>query len=251
MLLEVLFEIGNDPTGDTELLSSAVRDRNTEVVRRLLDDPRVDPDNTQSNLLAMAARGRPEMLKILLADGRTDPADDEENYILSECVEEHWTECLQILLADPRVDLSVNKNQILLIATKFGYADIVELLLADERVIEADVDTEDDFGIEGAVLGSHVETLKLILQHPIQDINLMFMYACRGSSYETVKLLFDEQLAAWSASDNKSVLPTVSENYPLKMARNGKRQDVVELLLTDERVRVRDEAVSRGERWWD
>lgn len=246
LLVQVLLEIGADPAQNKELVGNVTRDDNAEALSILLADPRIDVTNYRDNPIWIAARrGRADVLKVLLADGRIDP-DADENLPFTDAVDEHETECVRLLLADPRVDPSDQGNKALLTAATYGYADIVELLLSDEQVQDREDEMAvDDYGLERAMLGSHADVVKLILgREDLQFLSWSLTEACKGSSFETVKLLFDDPRSH----------PADRDNAALKYARKRRdrdARDIETLLLSDPGVRDLDEKQKRGENWWD
>jgi hypothetical protein len=68
---------------------------------------------------------------------------------------------LKLLLADPRVDPSVQNNQLIINAAQTGKSKIAKLLLADPRVNPADQNNQ---AIIKAAIWSHMEIVKLLLE---------------------------------------------------------------------------------------
>lgn len=244
LLLQVLLELGLDPSKERQLISCVARDGNTEALLLLLSDPRTNPENETTSAFDVAIRrGHAEVVRILLADGRFDPTIEEgEESVLTTAVEDCNIDIVRILLEDKRIDPSANKNEALLAAAKYGYAAIFQLLLSREEVLEMEEETGDDYGLESAVMGSHVSIVKLILQLPyIQFLNYWLLVACRGSSYETVKVLLEDQRVHPEVpSCRRRHACVVEGNRALRIARNTKREDIEALLLANGSVRALD-----------
>jgi hypothetical protein len=106
-----------------------------DIVRIFLADPRIDPSaNNQDALRIACASGYTELVRILLQDPRVDPSVEEQNAIESACNKRDNDEIVRLLLADPRVDPSVHDNRALHRALLGLYTEVVRLLLADPRV---------------------------------------------------------------------------------------------------------------------
>ena len=106
-----------------------------DIVRILLADPRIDPSAENQDALRIAcASGYTELVRLLLADPRVDPSVEEQNAIESACTKIDNEEIVLLLLADPRVDPSVHDNRALHRASIGLYTEVVRLLLADPRV---------------------------------------------------------------------------------------------------------------------
>jgi hypothetical protein len=84
----------------------------------------------------------------LIADGRADPAANNNKAIRSACKYGH-IEVLKILLSDKRTDPSCNNNQCVRRACKRSYLEMVKLLIEHPRVLETfKIISIDDYPIE-------------------------------------------------------------------------------------------------------
>ena len=106
----------------------------TEDVKRLLNDPRVDPGAKNNNAIRYASeKGHTEIVKLLLNDPRVDPSAN-NNWAIQLASEHGHTEVVKLLLNDPRVDPSDKNNDAIRWASRRGHTEIVKLLLNDPRV---------------------------------------------------------------------------------------------------------------------
>jgi len=76
-----------------------------------------------------AENGCTEIVKLLLDDPRVDPGAN-DNYAIRMAGKIGCTEIVKLLLDDPRVDPCAQRNYAIRMATKKGHTEIVELLQA-------------------------------------------------------------------------------------------------------------------------
>ena len=82
----------------------ACRDGHLEIVRLLLADGRVNPADQNNKAIELACNyGRLEIVRLLLADGRVNPAD-QNNKAIEEAFKHGYVEIVRLLLADQRVN---------------------------------------------------------------------------------------------------------------------------------------------------
>lgn len=116
---------------DIELAS---REGHVEIVKLLLEDPRVDPSIDHNTPIEYASySGHSEVVKLLLSDPRVDPSD-RDNFIISHTCKRGHLEVIKLLLEDPRVDPSDRDNSPIEAGVIRGYYEIVKLLIEDPRV---------------------------------------------------------------------------------------------------------------------
>ena len=119
---------------DNYAIQLASRNGHLEVVKLLLQDPRVDPSAKNNYAIRWTSRkSRLEVVKLLLQDPRVDPSVD-NNYAIGYASENGHSEVVKLLLQDPRVDPSDDDNYAILLASDNGHSEVVKLLLQDERV---------------------------------------------------------------------------------------------------------------------
>ena len=126
-------------------LRTAIRTQNLAATRTLLADPRVDPANTQHDrdetlvMFAIKNDTSVEVLSLLLADGRADPVRQSPVQGVMEsplfyAARHNDMDLMRLLIADVRVDPSVDNNAALRISDIFEYHDQGDMLFADARV---------------------------------------------------------------------------------------------------------------------
>lgn len=89
-------------------LEESVREENLELFKVLLQDPRTEPYDIgySNNPLLLAARnGQDEMVQLLLEDGRSIPSYD-KNYALKWAVSSNHVNIVEMLMADDRLNLT-------------------------------------------------------------------------------------------------------------------------------------------------
>ena len=130
-------------TSGTTYLMRACVDGKSQNVALLLADGRIDPNQADENrhapFYATACFGRPRCLKLLLADGRADPnqRDHAGCTPVRAAVNFKTYHCLDLLLEDSRVDPNLadkGGDTPLTIAVDHQTLEGVERLLADPRV---------------------------------------------------------------------------------------------------------------------
>jgi ankyrin repeat protein len=137
-----------------------------EVVRLLLNDPRVDPSAYSNHAIRLASwKGHVEVVKLLLNDPRVDPSD-RDNVAIRWASGNGHVEVVKPLLNDPRVDPSADNNCAIRWASRKGHVEVVKILLNDPRVDPSDRDYD---AIRSASDNGHVEVVKLLLNDPRVD----------------------------------------------------------------------------------
>jgi ankyrin repeat protein len=117
-----------------EAFYDACTEKNADVVRALLADPRVHPAARDNEAIRWAAdSGYAEAVRALLADPRVNPAADDNYAILRAALNGH-AEVVRVLLADPRVNPAAQDNEAIRWAVFNDHAEVVRALLADPRV---------------------------------------------------------------------------------------------------------------------
>jgi len=116
-------------------LDRAIHNGHTEVVRILLQDPRVDPSVRDQSAIRDACRlGNTELVRLLLHHPRVDPSAKEQEAIRNACVHNHFG-VVRLLLSDPRVDPSARGQAAFrTVMLSSNSNKILWLLLQDPRV---------------------------------------------------------------------------------------------------------------------
>lgn len=108
---------------------------NLELVKSLLNDPRVDPSARNNSAIAFACFfQQTQIVKLLLTDPRVDPSVGKNFLLFCSCRLNCEQELLNLLLSDSRVDPSVAFNYPLLYASHKSYTNSVQILLKKEKV---------------------------------------------------------------------------------------------------------------------
>lgn len=154
----------------------------------------IDPSvNHNFTIMFAAAIGQTEAVKLLLADPRVNPGSD-DNRAIREAAMWGRYKIVELLLADPRVDPGASENDALSEACASGYIEIVKLLLADPRVDPTD---SDDRAIREACRYGHVKIVKLLLQNVNVDPTVFDNYPMKCSVKEgyhkVVELLIQDE----------------------------------------------------------
>ena len=124
----------------TDYVSYSSRD-NPEIMQLLLDDGRADPMADNGKPLAAAARnGRAQALAVLLADPRVNPVIADNGNLLLHSVEAGHPTVVRLLLRDGRIDPSRNDGEALITAIQSNNTEIALTLLADGRIDPAVAD---------------------------------------------------------------------------------------------------------------
>jgi hypothetical protein len=113
-------------------LAIAARRGFADIVALLLADPRVDPAGSEV-LREAAKRGHVAVVALLLADARFDPSADDDMTLLHACSQGAGA-VVKCLLADSRVNPAARDGRPLGIAISAGAGSVVAALLADARV---------------------------------------------------------------------------------------------------------------------
>ena len=90
-------------------------------------------DNIQELFKCACKYDQIEVVKLLLQDPKVDPSY-QYNYAIIWASFNGHIEVVKLLLQDPRVDPSDQDNESIRLASKYGYINIIKLLLQDPRV---------------------------------------------------------------------------------------------------------------------
>lgn len=124
------------------------------------------------------------------------------NYCLQIAIQSGHTECVRLLLALPCIDPSAWGGVSLIMACKYGYIDVIRLLVADPRIVIASDEIRFEYPEEtinvasAAANGGHFEICELLALDPKwkhdgdEDFKL-FKNAVRGGSLRVLKLFLE------------------------------------------------------------
>lgn len=216
------------------VIYNAAKYGQAEAVRMLLEDGRFDPAAVKEGTImgAAAKRGHIEVVKILLADPRVDPTAV-ENYALRAAADTNKPDVMRVLLADPRVDPTAMDNEVatsVLSNASRGSLETLELLLADPRF---DPSFNDNQVLRGARSPWDDQAVRMFLAHPRIRLSNTLLFEMVESDFApdsgTIQALLQDG----------RIDPTEGNDRVLDVAVRQGYADVVRLLLQDGRSQPR------------
>lgn len=176
VLVEMLL---NDPNASPtiDVLLAAVKGGCCRLVKRILEDPRVDPRG--GNIIEIAAtHGHVDVVKLLLEDPRIVPCEN----ALSIAVRYSHASVVEQLLTDDRLNPSFT---VLENAIGYGRREIVELFITNERFsCHAEA-------LHKAVMSRNNHAIKLLLE--LEQTNPNFDYPSRMTTEIKLMLASDHR----------------------------------------------------------
>ncbi|KAJ3308149.1 hypothetical protein HDV04_001724, partial [Boothiomyces sp. JEL0838] len=138
--------------------------------------------------------------------------------LISACKSNH-IQVVELLLKT--LDPSVNNNECIRICAKYGYIDLVKLLLKDPRVTPTDT-------LWRCCINGHYNTVEYLMDYcdPSESNNLAIRQACINGNIDIIKCLLNDS----------RVDPSDYDNEAIKYASYFGHLKVVEMLLRDPRV---------------
>lgn len=241
-------------------LEISILERNLEIFSVLLSDPRSNPGEYKNTTLRRAiGSGIPEIVRMLLADKRVNPADDNGSSMYMA-----WRsnrEILQMLLDDGRAEAD-SLQYILNRSIHEGKMDIINLLLSHENSVK-NISIESAFEI--ALHYGNIEIAKLFINDGSLTINdelsnKWLILAIRGGVLDMVKFVIEDLNANPAFNHNEplrtaaegnadiviyllelpGVDPTDNNNAALTVACKFMRYGIVDILISDPRVQIND-----------
>jgi ankyrin repeat protein len=167
----------------------AIRHEHLNIVKALIESG-IDPSFEDNYpLIEASRRGHADIVNLLLADPRVDLSEDGDR-ALSSAVSWGHTAVVRRLLADPHVNPNNDDQVVITTASENGYTDIVRMLLADDRF---DPSVDNNAPIRYAAASGHTGAVKLLLADPRVNPRDVYDYALnmakRYEYYDIVKLL--------------------------------------------------------------
>lgn len=105
-----------------------------DIIKLLLQDPRVDPSADHNITIRWASKmGQADLVAMLLQDERVDPSAKDDFAICHASGNGHM-EVVELLLKDRRVNPAARDNSAIRHASGNGHQEIVRLLVQDDRV---------------------------------------------------------------------------------------------------------------------
>jgi hypothetical protein len=130
------------------------------VVRLLLADGRADPAARNNDaIVCSSANGHAAVVRLLLEDGRADPAAL-GSLSIHQSVHHCHADVVRLLLADGRADPTADDDYALRESSARGYASVLQLLLEDGR---ADPTAQKNEAIRVSSKNGHPEVVRLLL----------------------------------------------------------------------------------------
>jgi ankyrin repeat protein len=159
---------------DLEVAIKSIKNKNNTPLKRLLELPglkqKFNPGQKNNLLLILAVKhNNSEAVKLLLRDERIDPRIPDSR-AFKDAVKYGYTDIVYLFLQDNRIDPAYQKNYAIRMACEKGFIQMTKLLLSDKRVNPQDVDYESLFK---AVMGGHTVCVKLLLIHPTIDLTII------------------------------------------------------------------------------
>ena len=141
---------------DSILLESASKRGIIRSVKALLDDGRSDPNK---GIIPAIVNKHVDIVRLLLEDPRVDPSENDHEPIKIALKHDISEIIIMQLLKHDHVDPSFNHNQVFLHASRRGYINVVEHLLEDDRT-KPQVITALDITLQY----KHFDIFKIILE---------------------------------------------------------------------------------------
>jgi ankyrin repeat protein len=145
-----------------------------------------------------------------------------EHYFICECRKGDINKVKYYI--DSGVDPSCDNNRAIVVASAYGHAEIVKLLLQDSRVNPA---SPNNYSIRCASEHGHIEVVKLLLNDkrvdPCDNNNAAIRWASKEGRYDVVKLLLNNSRVNPGDHNNEAIINASARGY----------YKIVELLLNE------------------
>jgi ankyrin repeat protein len=221
------------------LFNEAIRQNAIELVKIMLKDPLIDPNDPSESphdnpylrlpLKLAAERNNIAIVQMLLADPRVDPSIG-DNISLGAAIFHKFYPVVEMLLKDPRIKPN-HRN--LIVAIRAGYQEVFDEILP---YIDPSYDNND--AIIAAAQFGNLRALDRLLDHPLvnpaDQNNLALILASAKGNLDIVKRLLQDPRVDPSDQQNTALISASSEGHA----------DVVSELLRDPRVDPLDQYFS-------
>ncbi len=228
---------------DNEAIYFASLNGRYKITKLLLTDARVDPSHPdQRSLQGAIHQGHIEIVKLLLADNRIDLASLKLDYNASFSFgeSEHHPEIFELLLKNPKTDLSYLNYYAFIVAACIGSLQFIKKLLADPRV-KPNSHSKNLALCESARLG-YYDVVEFLLA--FNDIELKwngyygFVRAIENNHLNVVKLLLADERINQIRSGK---LFTHARNYVISPSlAKIEHFEMTKLLRLDKRMKRKD-----------
>ena len=229
---EILNKIWLEKEQEKQLILASI-EGNIKIIKKILEDPRIDPSMHNNCALRMASEnGHLEVVDRLLKDERVDPRSD-SHYAIRYASKNGHVKVVDRLMKDSRTDAWEHNNDALNLAMKYNHNDVVNRLLKDPSVRCHYKHDESFIFIKEGKEGRGDNALKNIENGNFGlyiNNNELIRIASEYGSIEVVNYLLDKSLMHYSVD------PGAVDNYSIKMASKNGHIDVVKSLLKDDRV---------------
>lgn len=213
------------------VLDQAVRNGRVDVAKYLIDNYNFDLTKDNQYLIRIAVtRNHPEMVEYLLTLPEIDPSADRQEAVWYAKTQ-GYSRIFKAVIQHPNVDPGVHNNRMLLNSIESREAE--ELVAALIQHPKVDPSAEDDTILKWAVEKGHLKIVETLLKDkrvdPASENNWCIIRSSENpakDSLEILKLLMADERT--DASDN--------DNMALIAATRIAQDEIVEQLLTDERV---------------
>jgi ankyrin repeat protein len=224
LLVQVLFEIGADPTLDYyDLMRGLAKTGTEEAIRLVFSDTRVDVTaENNMGIYAACQYGNTKMVKILLSYPEVNLVVEDP---LEQAVENGYLDIVQLMLADNRLK-NANVTRYFILAVQEEQTDVALFLLSLDRV---DPSTQNNLSIRRAAANGDAKLVSVLLSDTRVDPTSHDEQALRRAvemGYSDVVYLL--------LADGRSNPRNVGEEFEKAVRAN--RIDVVHLLLSDGRL---------------
>jgi ankyrin repeat protein len=141
---------------DSYLLFFAAQTGYVEMTRFLLSQPSIDPSANNNTAIEEACNngGNLEIVHLLLADKRVNPADD-ACIAFDRACQGGNLDIVKLLLGDPRVEPSARNNAAIMLGFEYGQLDVINYILTHH--LDRIKLTKDQAGDIGISLGYNAE----------------------------------------------------------------------------------------------
>lgn len=180
-----------------------------------------------------------------LADGRVDP----DGWAIHVAAEDGDVEIMQLLLADERVDPAVDNSWALCAAAENGHEQILRLLLQDGR---CNIHARNNYAMYSAAEGGFLNILDLLKEYGCLPDTEVMISAAEGGHIHVVEYLLREieptEAVLWAAAEaghddivarllvDWRINPAAQDNCAVRLAYENGHNAVVSALMADPRV---------------
>jgi len=239
--IELIDLIKVDPRvklGQQELAIACNKYGNITVVKKLMNEFNIIP-SVRSLRNACWSKDN-EIVRLFLKEPTLEKS---KKLLFLDACESGNTEIVELLLKV--VDPTLEDNSGLMYACNYNYIDIVKLLLADNRIdpneYPEDCGGSDEYEIYAepirlACWVGNIDIVKLLLEDSRVDLSSRhdtLEISCRKGYIDIVRLIL---------ADSR-IDPSLHNNFALKLAKKENHTEIVNLLLSDPRVKAVDDSV--------